>query len=76
MTLNRYRVTYFDRLDWNWKELYILAESLASIKELADSRCAEQFRLRPYNRLEEVDSLEITLLEAIELPFVEREEEG
>lgn len=69
MMLKKFRVSLFDRLDWDWKEFEIVAEDSETVLSYIDERFNPQFRRTPYSMAEE-DSLDIRLIADVELPIV------
>lgn len=69
MTLRRFRVDLFDRLDWEYKSFEVVAQYSVDVKEYMDKRFDPKFRQRPYNKNDE-DSLTIEFIEDVELPII------
>lgn len=69
MTLKRFRVTVFDRLEWEWRVFEIVAKDSDAVVAYMDRRFDPQWRQTPYNKAEE-DSLNVEFIENVELPIV------
>lgn len=67
--LFRWRVRFFDTVDWNWVDETLLAYTEADCKAWADAECKPELRQRNYPEGVK-DSLQIIKLSEVTLPLV------
>lgn len=67
-----FTATWWSSVAWATQEVEVLANDEAAVRAFVDRECPAEFRDQPY-RSQATDSLEITRVAAVTLPYVIRQ---
>lgn len=67
-----FTATWWSSVAWSTQEIEVLAQDEAAVRAFVDRECPAEFRERPYTS-QATDSLEITRVAAVTLPYVIRQ---